>query len=947
MSYKIALERIAQAKKEKATTLHLYRLDLKEIPKSLSELTQLTSLSLSSNQLTEIKGLEKLTKLTNLSLSSNQLTEIKGLEKLTQLTNLDLSYNQLIEIKGLEKLTKLTSLYFYDNQLAEIKGLEKLIQLTSLDLSYNQLTEIKGLEKLTKLTELYLYNNQLTKIRGLEKLTQLIELYLSYNQLTKIRGLEKLTQLTYLYLSFNKLTEIKGLDNSIQLTELRIDNNQLTEIKGLEKLTQLKNLHLDSNQLTEIPLSLLDFNLNILWETDLGSKGIAIAKNPITTPPVETIQQGNEAIRNYLEQLQKGEKQYLLEAKLLLIGAGGAGKTTLAKKIKEGLKADMPGDDDTTRGIDILEFDFPVTWKEELKAKEANFRMNIWDFGGQAIYHATHQFFLTRRSLYVLVMDARTEGHQTTYWCQVVELLGDGSPLIIVENKKQGYKQIAFNFPSYKERFDNICSPMLHSDFEKDHDSLESVIADIKHRIQLLPGMGDELPEAWVNVRKAIEKEGKDYISQERYVELCAVEDLDFRQALRLSSDYLHPVGVFLHFQDNPVLKNTVILDNEWATDAVYAVVKNKKIIEETQGYFSKEDLALIWSDKKYEQKQAELLALMEEFELCYQAEGGTYIAPQLLSDKQPEYDLPAGKIIHLFYEYGFMPKGLLHRFIVRMHLLIAKQEWVWQQGVVLHLDGETYAEVVESYDSKQIHISCTGVQPKKLMDMIIDEIDAINSTFKNIRVKKQVRCICPICQAAKPTKDDELPPNYYTYKDLQRRLEKDKKTVECKFSFEDVNVIRLLQNISEKFSRHQLFISYSRKDKKLFEEVKTHLNSLKYTDDKITYWDDAQINAGMQWREEIQKALSTTKVALLLVSPDFLASSFINEVEIPHFLEAAKNDGATILIVVIRPCDVAPHQLSQYQFFNAPEEALSKLTKPKRDEKLVKLNTKIRHLMS
>ena len=63
------------------------------------------------------------------------------------------------------------------------------------------------------------------------------------------------------------------------------------------------------------------------------------------------------------------------------------------------------------------------------KILKREFHVNIWDFGGQEIYHATHQFFLTRRSVYVLVCDDRKEDTDFAYWLQVVEMLSDGSPL--------------------------------------------------------------------------------------------------------------------------------------------------------------------------------------------------------------------------------------------------------------------------------------------------------------------------------------------------------------------------------------------------------------------------------------------------------------------------------------------------------------------------------------
>ena len=66
-----------------------------------------------------------------------------------------------------------------------------------------------------------------------------------------------------------------------------------------------------------------------------------------------------------------------------------------------------------------------------------NFILNIWDFGGQEIYHATHQFFLTRRSLYVVVLDTRKEDSDLHYWLEIIALLSDNSPTLIIKNEKE------------------------------------------------------------------------------------------------------------------------------------------------------------------------------------------------------------------------------------------------------------------------------------------------------------------------------------------------------------------------------------------------------------------------------------------------------------------------------------------------------------------------------
>ncbi len=153
-----------------------------------------------------------------------------------------------------------------------------------------------------------------------------------------------------------------------------------------------------------------------------------LSGNPLKTPPPEIIRKETKAILQYLQQLAREGSNHLYEAKLLIVGEGDAGKTTLAHKI-QAPTYELPDYQSSTEGIEIVPWHFPHT-------EARDFQVNIWDFGGQEIYHATHQFFLTKRSLYTLVVDSRKNHLDLYYWLNVVELLSHNSPLVILQNEK-------------------------------------------------------------------------------------------------------------------------------------------------------------------------------------------------------------------------------------------------------------------------------------------------------------------------------------------------------------------------------------------------------------------------------------------------------------------------------------------------------------------------------
>ncbi|MEJ7736371.1 MAG: toll/interleukin-1 receptor domain-containing protein [Chitinophagaceae bacterium] len=145
---------------------------------------------------------------------------------------------------------------------------------------------------------------------------------------------------------------------------------------------------------------------------------------------------------------------------------------------------------------------------------------------------------------------------------------------------------------------------------------------------------------------------------------------------------------------------------------------------------------------------------------------------------------------------------------------------------------------------------------------------------------------------------------------------------------------------------RNQVFISYSHKDKRWFDSIQTMLQPL-IREQKISFWNDKQIKAGQNWKEEISSALSLAKVAVLLVSPEFLASDFISKHELPKLLDASNQGELFILWIAVRDSLYKETEIEQYQAANDPQRPLASLSGPARDRAILKICERIKEAAS
>ncbi|MEI6443471.1 MAG: COR domain-containing protein, partial [Nostocales cyanobacterium ELA583] len=543
-------------------------------------------------------------------------------------------------------------------------------------------TEIpEAIAKLTNLTQLYLFNNQITEIpEAIAKLTNLTQLDLGSNRIIQIpEAIAKLTNLTWFDLRNNEITEIP---------------------EAITKLTNLKQLHLSNNQITEIPLEILNTK---------------DAKD----------------ILNYLRQIRTSETRPLHEAKLLLIGQGSVGKTSLIERL---IRNKYNNNQPQTDGLNV------ETWNVQVNSKDI--RLNVWDFGGQEIYHATHQFFLTKRSLYLLVCNCRTseEENRIEYWLKLIESFGGESPVIIVGNKKDE-QPLDINRKALREKYPNI-QDIIETSCQ-DNIGIDELRTAILQQVSNLKEVYDLLPLSWFEVKQQLESMTEDFITYNRYIGICHENKIPEEQNQDQLIDLLHRLGLVLNFREHPILKDTNVLKPNWVTEGIYALLSDENLKIQAKGIFTPADLTRILNPERYPtQRHGYLVNLMKEFELCFALE---YYPPKfliagLLPKDQPEETELEGETLEFQYHYKVLPESIISRFIVNTHDKIHNQIY-WRSGVILQYqdNNEIYniARIKSDPEDKKIFITISGrKETRRLFLGILREFfQKIHKTLPNLEI--------------------------------------------------------------------------------------------------------------------------------------------------------------------------------------------------------------------
>jgi len=625
--------------------------------------------------------------------------------QLTALSVLDLLGNQLTALPPeIGQLPALSWLYLGGNHLTALPPeIGQLPALAGLDLLGNHLTTLPPeIGQLPALMRLNLSDNPLTALPPeIGQLPALSRLDLRNNRLTALPPeIGQLPALTWLDLSGNELTALPPeIGRLRRLERLAVEDNALETLpEELRGLTELQELTLHGNSALGLPAEVLGPRWADSNDTD----------NP-PAPPRE--------ILDYYFAVGRGARR-LNEAKVIFVGRGGAGKTTLRKQL---MQQRIPAKERRTKGIDLKRW--------ELDVDGQTLGLNLWDFGGQEVMYSTHQFFLTERAVYILVLDARAgrQDDNVDYWLRLVEELGKGSPVILVLNHIDENEGLELDDVGWREKFPFISGSVLTC--AKKGKGMDKLIAALRTALrEKLPEARKEFPSEWWAVKEALtemrEKLKQDYITEKQYLELCRkskVQASDCQTLLHRVRD----LGLVSYFPELSALGLPPVLRPGWLTGGLYSLIDNPKLKKQGGVVKACEVYGWLREPERYERQHGLLfLKVAEHFRLGFAVAGRReeYMLTALLPEKTPKLPHWQKEENELRLELHYtkvLPEGLLAQFIALAHAHNGKGAR-WRNGVELALDGAT-ALVTADVPAKRITIRVRGQgrAPRDLMTVI------------------------------------------------------------------------------------------------------------------------------------------------------------------------------------------------------------------------------------
>lgn len=655
-------------------------------------------------------------------------------------TELDLQGLGLADVpESLRALHRsLTRLFLGNNNLTSLPSwLAEFRSLTSLFVDRNRLTTVSlCLRELTGLENLSLARNDLALLpQELEQFGVLASLDLSENpRLASWRVMPELPRLKAMALRKIGLAELpEGFERYEGLVRLDISGNLLTELpSALRGLFRLSHLDIRGNQISVLPDWLVDF----ADMTALQCQG-----NPLVDPPREVLAGGTDVILRFLRERRDGGSRGQWSAKLLVVGDGDAGKTSLVKQLA-GETFNIREPRTPGLGIRTLTFDHPSETSQPMA-------LSVWDFGGQEVYNAPHQFFLTDESLVMLVFNGRDESKTEAIepWLEMIVERAPHAPILIVATRgNENTPDIRLK--ALQSRFATIAGFVIVDN----EDQLG--IAKLRGRIAVeaaaLPSMGQEWPASWLEAADALRKVNEPRITVERLWEVMEEAGLHDEQSRRDLARTLHFRGNLLYFEGNRRLDHMAILDPSWLNEAIYKLLSHGPV-RRNEGIATWTHVDEVWSDHPREERLA-FVNLMDMFDIAYPVvdDDAACVVVELLPKDAPDAaDVWPVSItepdtteiaVRYYFDGHVLPAGIPTWFIARERRFATGVQW--SEGTLLARD-DGHQALLRVISGNGVELAVRGRAPIEFFHLLDNGFRETLKRHPGREFTRKVPCPC------------------------------------------------------------------------------------------------------------------------------------------------------------------------------------------------------------
>ena len=851
-------------------------------------------------------------------------------------------------------------------------GLSNLEYLVISDASLSSLPE--GLLRLSKLRELSLSRVGLRRLpKWLREMHRIRILRLGENDLTEDPGDYQLPpKLHSLYLWCCELSAVPSSVWTIQgLQTLSLLRNPLGQIPSdIGRLEHLKTLYLQACGLITLPQELLELarrgKLKALYlhenpalelpEGLLGPSSLDVFHREAT--PASPL---NILTAYFDQQKAKAARTARLfrEARVVLVGDGMAGKSSVAKWLVNRQKADAKKRRQTL-GVDILVWKIPdIPGKGELVVR-------VWDFGGQELMHETHQkLFLGEEAVYILVVNKGGDDPATKirYWMKLIRAQAPKARVLVALNHcDDGARPLSErdlpaecreNFPE-RALFATSCT--TGKGLDKLEEALFAELAALRE--PWLPWA----PEYFAVKEKmaALKKEGKSHVNLDYYADVCAdagLKEAGGRNSLLACLDHAGLLVRIPNVKDD----DRALLEPEWLTSGLYLVLNHAELAR-SRGLLHQEDLAR-WLDKaRYSASDcAWLLKVMEAHELAFESEGAWFVPPLLPQSPSDDAQAalselaPPQRALRLICRYPeTLPVGVIGRLIAKTHDLSPRQLW-WRDGIVLEAASPVpyqaclqarWDEVRGGQGDISITVAGTGMGPIKVMAVLRRYLEDIHRSFRDLNPEELVPH--PDFPEAAPLPLPEL-------EEAERKGLKKYPRHMGKHGFQEIVVTQLLGPLAESrppgFGENfklflntddavppkppYVFLSYMGEDVEAIGELWEALKA----EGLQVWWDKLHIPVGTAWRPKLRDAVLKANAVVSCWSHsvderDRTVAKYEVETAVPRHQDML-GENAFIFPVRLEKCDIPAISVGERLLY---ELQISDLFGPKRETALKKL---------